>query len=371
MNPDVRLSSPLPPLPLEEWESTKQTLHLWAQIVGKIRMASTAPRNHWWHVPLYVDVRGLTTRRMHSAEGVSFQVDFDFIDHALVVKTSRGQSRSFPLVDGLSVADFDARLHAMLGELGVDARIAENPFGVPVTTPFPEDREHAAYDQDAVQRFWRILDWTDTVFEEFAGWFCGKTSPVHLFWHSFDLALTRFGATRAPAMPTADPVTREAYSHEVISFGFWAGDENVREPTYYSYTAPEPADLRRHDLQPGRASGPTRVPAPWPCSPTRRCEQPPTPEPLSSASSRAPTGRRRRRGLGSQTARVVLVPQPTHAAGTAPKLGAGRHRQWARGKVRRCSRRGPRPGSGWRARSATPAPLRPSPTSQAALHRWG
>ncbi len=253
MNPDVRLSSPLPPLPLEEWESTKQTLHLWAQIVGKIRMASTAPRNHWWHVPLYVDVRGLTTRRMHSAEGVSFQVDFDFIDHALVVKTSRGQSRSFPLVDGLSVADFDARLHAMLGELGVDVRIAENPFGVPVTTPFPEDREHSAYDQDAVQRFWRILDWTDTVFEEFAGWFCGKTSPVHLFWHSFDLALTRFGATRAPAMPTADPVTREAYSHEVISFGFWAGDENVREPTYYSYTAPEPADLRRHDLQPGRA----------------------------------------------------------------------------------------------------------------------
>jgi Family of unknown function (DUF5996) len=253
MTPDVRASSQLRPLPLDEWEPTKQTLHLWAQIVGKIRMASTAPRNHWWHVPLYVDVRGLTTRRMHSAEGVSFQVDLDFIDHALVLKTSRGQARSFPLVDGLSVAEFDRRLHTILGEVGVDVKIAEAPFGVSVTTPFPEDREHSAYNQDAVQRFWRILDWTDTVFDEFAGWFCGKTSPVHLFWHSFDLAVTRFNATRAPAVPNADTVTREAYSHEVISFGFWAGDENVREPTYYSYTAPEPAQLRRHDLQPGQA----------------------------------------------------------------------------------------------------------------------
>jgi hypothetical protein len=253
VNPDVRMSSHLPQLPLEEWESTRQTLHLWVQIVGKIRMASTAPRNHWWHVPLYVDVRGLTTRRMHSTEGVSFQVDFDFIDHALVVKTSRGQVQSFPLVDGLSVAEFDRRLHAVLAELDIDVRIAEIPFGVPVTTPFPEDLEHSAYDQAAVQRFWRILDWTDTVFEEFAGWFCGKTSPVHLFWHSFDLALTRFGTARAPAMPTADPVTREAYSHEVVSFGFWAGDEGVREPTYYSYAAPEPTDLRQRALQPGQA----------------------------------------------------------------------------------------------------------------------
>jgi hypothetical protein len=253
VNPDVQLSSDLPRLPLEEWESTKQTLHLWAQIVGKIRMTSSAPRNHWWHVPLYVDVRGLTTRRMHSAEGISFQVDFDFIDHALVVRTGRGETRSFALVDGLSVAEFDRHIHAILDELGVDVSIAENPFGLAVTTPFPEDRDHSSYDRDAVQRFWRILDWTDTVFEEFAGWFCGKTSPVHLFWHSFDLALTRFGAMRAPAMPNADPVTREAYSHEVVSFGFWAGDENVREPTYYSYTAPEPADLRRHDLQPGQA----------------------------------------------------------------------------------------------------------------------
>jgi hypothetical protein len=122
-----------------------------------------------------------------------------------------------------------------------------------MTTPFPSDDEHASYDRDAVVRFWRILDWTDSVLEEFAGWYCGKTSPVHLFWHSLDLALTRFGGRRAPSLPDADPVTREAYSHEVVSFGFWAGDANVREPTFYSYTAPEPPGLRGLPLRPGEA----------------------------------------------------------------------------------------------------------------------
>ncbi len=243
----------LPPLPLAKWESTKTTLHLWAQIVGKIRMASSAPRNHWWHVPLYVDVRGLTTRRLHAANGVTFEIDFDFVDHRLVVRTSDGVVDSFPLVDGLSVAVFDESLHALLARLGVDVAIRESPFGVPVTTPFLKDTEHASYDRDAVVRFWRILDWSDGVFEEFAGWFCGKTSPVHLFWHSLDLAVTRFSARRAPALPDADPVTQEAYTHEVVSFGFWAGDPNRREPTYYSYTSPEPAGLRAQRLQPEQA----------------------------------------------------------------------------------------------------------------------
>jgi Family of unknown function (DUF5996) len=124
---------------------------------------------------------------------------------------------------------------------------------VPMTTPFPEDREHASYDRDAVERFWRILGWSDQVFEEFAGWFCGKTSPVHLFWHSLDLAVTRFGGKRAPVDPNASAVTREGYSHELISFGFWAGDKNLREPSYYSYTAPEPASLRDRLLRPDEA----------------------------------------------------------------------------------------------------------------------
>jgi hypothetical protein len=243
----------LPELPLEQWEQTKNTLHLWTQIVGKIRMASTAPRNHWWHVPLYVDVRGLTTRRMHSPNGVTFQIDFDFVDHRLVVRTAGGAVESFALTDGLSVAVFDVQLHDLLRGLGIDVLIRELPFGVPMTTPFPSDAEHASYDAGAVERFWHVLDWTDSVFEEFAGWYCGKTSPVHVFWHSLDLALTRFGG-RAPALPDADPVTREAYSHEVISFGFWAGDQNVREPMYYSYAAPEPPGLSDQPLQPDQAN---------------------------------------------------------------------------------------------------------------------
>ncbi|MGZ7023661.1 MAG: DUF5996 family protein [Ilumatobacteraceae bacterium] len=243
----------LPDLPLGEWQATKQTLHLWVQIVGKIRMASTAPKNHWWHVPLYVGVRGLTTRRMQAPNGTVFQIDFDFIDHALVVRTNRGQTHAFPLLDGLAVAEFDSRIHTMLSELGIDVVIQESPFGVPIKTPFPGDREHASYDRDAVERFWHILEWTDGVFDEFAGWYCGKTSPVHLFWHSFDLALTRFNGQRAPTPPGVDPVTKEAYSHEVVSFGFWPGDDNVREPAFYSYTAPEPTGLSDRPLHPDGA----------------------------------------------------------------------------------------------------------------------
>ena len=250
-SPDTRL--PLPALPLEDWEATKETLHLWIQIVGKVRMASTAPRNHWWHAPLYVDVRGLTTRRMHSPDGVTFQIDFDFVDHRLVVRTNRGAVESFALVEGLSVAAFDDALHTTLRRLGIDVAIRETPFGLPLTTPFPADDEHAAYDRDAVERFWRILDWTDAVLEEFAGWYCGKTSPVHLFWHSFDLAVTRFSGRRAPTSDELDAVNRETYSHEVVSFGFWAGDWRMREPSYYAYAAPEPSDLRAQPLRPEQA----------------------------------------------------------------------------------------------------------------------
>jgi Family of unknown function (DUF5996) len=249
--PDV--TTQLAELPLAEWEATKNTLHLWVQVVGKVRMASSPPRNHWWHVPLYVDVRGLTTRRLHSPGGVTFEIVFDFVDHRLVISTSGGAIESFDLVDGLSVAEFDQRLHKTLARLGVDVAIHETPFGLPLTTPFPDDREHASYDRDAVERFWHILDWSDAVFERFAGWFCGKTSPVHLFWHGFDLAVTRFSGRRAPPIPDADAVTREAYTHEVISFGFWPGDQDVREPTYYSYTLPEPPGLRDRPLEPKEA----------------------------------------------------------------------------------------------------------------------
>jgi hypothetical protein len=243
----------LPELPLEAWEPTKTTLHLWTQIVGKIKLATTPPRNHWWHAPLYLDVRGLTTRRLHHGQ-VGFQIDFDFVDHRLVARTNRGQQGSFRLHDGLSVATFDRHLHQLLDQLGADVPIREDPYGVPMTTPFPNDSEHAAYDPEYVRRFWQVLDWVDTVLEEFSGWYCGKQSPVHLFWHSLDLAVTRFSGRRAPARDGADPVTREAYSHEVISFGFWAGDDTMREPSFYSYTAPEPPGLTDQPLHPAEAA---------------------------------------------------------------------------------------------------------------------
>ena len=239
----------LPQLQLADWRATKDTLHLYCQIVGKIRLATTAPRNHWWNVPLYVTVRGLTTRRLHH-RGTTFDITIDFVDHALIVRTADGRTRSFELRSGLPVADFDARVHAMLAELDIDVDIKEEPFGVPITTPFAQDTTHASWDREAITRFGRILDWSDSVFEEFSGWFNGKTSPVHLFWHSLDLAVTRFSGRAAP--PTnADRVTREAYTHEVISFGFWAGDDTVGDAAFYSYTAPEPSGLRDQPLSAG------------------------------------------------------------------------------------------------------------------------
>ena len=249
----------LPELPLEEWERTKKTLHLYAQIVGKIKLATTAPKNHWWNVALYVDVRGLTTQRLTTGEK-SFDLTFDFLSHELVLRTDSGESDSFRLEDGLSVAGFDAALHALLRRHELDVEIREEPFGIPVTTPFDQDSEHASYQVAAVERFWRVLEWSDEVFQDFSGWFCGKQSPVHLFWHSFDLAYTRFSGRRAPNRGDVDAVTREAYSHEVISFGFWAGDDNIRAPSFYSYTSPEPAGLQDHALRPDGASwveGPT------------------------------------------------------------------------------------------------------------------
>jgi hypothetical protein len=242
----------LPALPFDEWRQTKDTLHLWAQIVGKVKLVSTPPQNHWWNVPLYVDVRGLTTRRMHQ-RGIAFSIDFDFIDHRLVVRTERGQVESFALADGLSVAAFDRQFHELLAAAGVDVAIREQPFGVPMTTPFPEDGAHASYQADYVERFWRILGWVDQVLTEYSGWFCGKSSPVHLFWHSLDLAYTRFSGRRAPFLTASDPVTQEAYSHELISFGFWAGDDNLGEAAFYSYTAPEPDGLREQPLHPPAA----------------------------------------------------------------------------------------------------------------------
>ncbi|MCF2527085.1 DUF5996 family protein [Yinghuangia soli] len=243
----------LPELPYGAWSETLDTLHLFAQIVGKVKLAATHPQNHWWNITLSVDTRGLTTRRL-SANGIFFDIAFDFVDHLLVVRTDRGQVRTFALDGGLSVAAFDKKLHETLAALGVDVPLLEKPFGVEhLTTPFPDDTAHAAYQREYVERYWRALAWSADVLQEFAGWFTGKSSPVHVFWHSFDLALTRFSGKRAAPLADADPVTAEAYTHEVVSFGWWPGDPKVRYPAYYSYTSPQPDGLAARPLSPAGA----------------------------------------------------------------------------------------------------------------------
>lgn len=242
----------LPPLPLEEWAPTKDTLHLWAQIIGKTRLALMPMRNHWWNATLYPSARGLTTRRM-PLDAHNLEIEIDLVDHRVWARTTRSDA-SFELHHGLSVSEFHERLHDTLERLDVRVEIRAVPFGVPTTAPFPDDHDHASYDSDAVARFLRILQWSADVLEEFAGWYCGKSSPVHLFWHSFDLATSRFSGTRTDGRSDVDAVTAEAYSHEVISFGFWAGDKNNPFPAYYSYTAPEPQELPNMPLRPAEAS---------------------------------------------------------------------------------------------------------------------
>jgi hypothetical protein len=243
----------LPALPLEQWEPTKNTLHLYCQIIGKIRLGTTPAQNHWWNVTLRVSPRGLVAPGMRWQD-TSFDLSLDLIDHVLRVRTDRGETESFPLADGLAVAGFYEQLFTILAGIGIEVKIRPEPYGVPMKTPFLQDMEHASYDRKAVERYWRALVWIDWVFRQFAGWYCGKTSPVQLFWHSLDLAVSRFSGKRAPVDAGADASTREAYSHEVISFGFWAGDANVRTPAFYSYTAPEPPGLTDRALRPVTAS---------------------------------------------------------------------------------------------------------------------
>ena len=242
-----------PELPYREWEPTKQTLHRCCQMVGKVRMALAPFRNHWWHVTLYVSARGLTTGPVPSGD-LTAEIELDFVDHRLEVRTSAGGRAGFPLRDRLSVATFHADLFAALEQVRVRATILPTPFDLGDSPPFAEDTLHDRYDADAVERFWRILRMTDATLGRFASRFAGKASPIHLFWHSFDLAHARFSGRRAPAMPGADPVTAEAYSHEVIAFGWWPGDDRrTPYPAFYSYTAPEPAGLPERPLEPGAA----------------------------------------------------------------------------------------------------------------------
>jgi hypothetical protein len=237
-----------PALPLEEWKDTYATLHMWTQIVGKIRLSKTPLVNHYWNSTLYVSSRGLTTSAIPSGD-MLFEIDFDFIDHKLIIQASNGSVKVLPL-SPRPVADFYKELLSTLKSIGIEVSINAKPDEVPNPIPFAEDTVHASYDPEYANRFWRILVQVEKVFQQFRSLFIGKCSPVHFFWGSFDLAVTRFSGKRAPERPKADGITREAYSHEVISHGFWPGSGEVKSPAFYSYTAPAPEGLDRATVRP-------------------------------------------------------------------------------------------------------------------------
>lgn len=224
-------------------------MHRVAQVVGRVRLLASPRRNHWWNVPFHLSGRGITTRPM--GLDPTFTIDLDLLDHRLDVSTTEGRRVSSSLL-GRSVADVHAGLVAALADLGIDVDIADaHPFDLPdAGRPFAEDTEHASWDPTAVTRYFQVLSQVNLVLEEFAGGFSGKTSPVHHFWHTFDIAVTRF-SDRVVDLPAADPVTREAYSREVVSSGFWFGDASYPDPAFYSYTAPEPAGLETEPLPEG------------------------------------------------------------------------------------------------------------------------
>jgi hypothetical protein len=241
-----------PALPLAEWKDTYATLHMWTQVVGKIRLALSPDINHYWGTALYVTARGLTTSPIPYPKGV-FEINFDFVAHALEITTSLGETRTFRLMPR-TVAEFYFELLAALSSLGIEVKVWATPVEVPRPVRFNLDEAHKSYDAEYAHRFWQILTSVDVVLREFRARFIGKVSPVHFFWGSFDLAVTRFSGRRAPVRPEADAITKEAYSHEVISHGFWPGDgEIIKDAAFYAYAAPEPEGFKTRRVLPAKA----------------------------------------------------------------------------------------------------------------------
>ncbi len=245
-----------PPLPLEGWQDTFATLHLWTQMVGKTRLALSPMENHWWQVALYVTPRGLTTSPIPHGRR-TFEVSFDFVDHVLAARTSDGDTRTLPLA-ARPVADFYRDYVALLGSLGIALSIRPVPSEIADPIPFADDRVHAAYDPDAANRCWRVLVQTDRVLKRFRGRFLGKCSPVHFWWGAFDLACTRFSGRPAPRHPGGVPnlpdyVAVEGYSHECISAGWWPGGGPLAGPAFYAYAYPEPPGCPQAEIRPAGA----------------------------------------------------------------------------------------------------------------------
>ena len=251
MSQPIQTPEPWPELPLEAWEDTRATLHMWTQIVGKVRLAQTPLVNHWWNVPLYVSARGLTTTAMPYGS-IFFEMEFDFIDHNLEIRCSDGALRRIRL-SPKSVATFYKETMAALDELGLTVHIWKMPVEIPDPIAFDQDHVHKSYNAEYANRLWHVLRHADRVMQDFRSRFIGKCSPVHFFWGSFDLAVTRFSGRPAPPRPDADPITREAYSHEVISHGWWPGQGPLGKPAFYSYTAPAPEGLAQAKIRPEKA----------------------------------------------------------------------------------------------------------------------
>ncbi len=248
----MQASDVWPDLPFPAWKATYETLLRYTQIVGKVQLELTPRVNHWWNVAFHVDARGLRTGLMPYDRGF-FEVAFDFLDHQLIFRTSAGQRRALSLVPR-AVADFEREVFAILESLGIEVAIYQTPSEQPEPiVPFPEDFEHASYDGDAAQKFWRILLQSQAVFEEFRARFVGKGSPILFYWGSFDLAVTRFSGRSAPPRPDADVIIRESFFQEESSAGLWPGNDELGEPAFYSYTLPSPAGFETAKVQPSAA----------------------------------------------------------------------------------------------------------------------
>ena len=245
----------LPSLSYKENEQKKMTLHLFLQIIGKIRLKMTPRKNHWWYITEYVETRGFTTGPIPYNSGADqFDISINVQNHQLEVNTSQGDYEHFPLNDKLTVADFYKNIKEILNKLNIAVSIVDKPFDLNIDKPFSKITEYHHYDKKYTKDLWRSVLWIGNVFKEFSGRFYGKSCPVQLYWHSFDLVVTRFNGNEAPPMPSEARLSdKDAYSHECISFGFWAGDENVPEPAFYSYTYPSPEGIDKEEISPKSA----------------------------------------------------------------------------------------------------------------------